>query len=84
VGEIIATWKEAGEDDAELVESYPELSDNQLRAAIAYYSVYRDERSTTGWRERRTGPLSGLRWSYPTPAADALRLGPSRAATTRF
>jgi uncharacterized protein (DUF433 family) len=43
VWEIIATWKEAGEDWTRLVEAYPELSENQLRAAVAYYQAYPEE-----------------------------------------
>jgi uncharacterized protein (DUF433 family) len=40
VWEIIGTWKEAGESWAELVRAYPDLSENQLRAAIAYYRAW--------------------------------------------
>jgi uncharacterized protein (DUF433 family) len=43
VWEIIATWKEAGENWALLVEAYPELSENQVRAAVAYYQAYPEE-----------------------------------------
>jgi uncharacterized protein (DUF433 family) len=43
VWEIIATWKEAGEDWSRLLEAYPELSENQLRAAVAYYQAYPKE-----------------------------------------
>jgi uncharacterized protein (DUF433 family) len=43
VWEIIATWKEAGEDWPRLLEAYPELSENQLRAAVAYYQAYPKE-----------------------------------------
>jgi uncharacterized protein (DUF433 family) len=43
VWEIIATWKEAGEEWQALIDAYPELSENQLRAAIAYYRAYPDE-----------------------------------------
>jgi uncharacterized protein (DUF433 family) len=37
VWEIAATWKEGGEDWSTLVEAYPDLDDEQLRAALAYY-----------------------------------------------
>jgi uncharacterized protein (DUF433 family) len=43
VWEIVATWKEVGEDWGTLVEAYPELSQGQLRAALGYYQVYPDE-----------------------------------------
>jgi uncharacterized protein (DUF433 family) len=43
VWEIIATWKEAGESWAQLVEAYPELTEHQLRAAVAYYQAYPEE-----------------------------------------
>jgi uncharacterized protein (DUF433 family) len=43
VWEVIATWKEAGEDWAQLVQAYPELSETQLRAAVAYYAAYPSE-----------------------------------------
>jgi uncharacterized protein (DUF433 family) len=43
VWEIVAAWKESGEDWPQLVEAYPELSENQLRAAVAYYRAYSEE-----------------------------------------
>lgn len=43
VWEIIATWKEGGESSEVLVEAYPDLSENQLRAALAYYRAYPEE-----------------------------------------
>ena len=43
VWEIIATWKEGGESGLVLVDAYPELSESQLRAAIAYYRTYPEE-----------------------------------------
>lgn len=43
VWEIIAAWKEGRESFAALVEAYPELSENQLRAAVAYYQAYPEE-----------------------------------------
>lgn len=43
VWEIVATWKEGGESWEALVEAYPELSENQLRAAVAYYQAYPGE-----------------------------------------
>lgn len=42
VWEIIATWK-AGESWRALVDAYPELSETQLRAAVAYYRAYPEE-----------------------------------------
>lgn len=43
VWEIIATWKETEESWPGLIEAYPELSENQLRAAVAYYQAYPEE-----------------------------------------
>lgn len=43
VWEIIATWKEAVEKWSSLVDAYPELSETQLRAAVAYYRAYPEE-----------------------------------------
>lgn len=43
VWEIIATWKEGEEGWDDLVKAYPELSETQLRAAVAYYRAYPDE-----------------------------------------
>jgi uncharacterized protein (DUF433 family) len=43
VWEIIATWNEAEESWQGLMDAYPELSENQLRAAVAYYRAYPDE-----------------------------------------
>lgn len=43
VWEIVATWKEGEESWEGLVEAYPELSEAQLRAAVAYYRAYPDE-----------------------------------------
>ncbi|CAN5687804.1 hypothetical protein BH23GEM10_BH23GEM10_03580 [soil metagenome] len=43
VWEIIATWQEAGNSWEGLVEAYQELSENQLRAAVAYYRAYPEE-----------------------------------------
>jgi uncharacterized protein (DUF433 family) len=43
VWEAVATWKEAGENWDALIKAYPEVSENQLRAAIAYYRAYPEE-----------------------------------------
>lgn len=43
VWEVIATWKEGGGRWETLVEAYPELSEHQLRAAVAYYGAYPEE-----------------------------------------
>ncbi len=43
VWEIIATWREAGEDWKKLREAYSELSEAQLRAALNYYRLYPEE-----------------------------------------
>lgn len=43
VWEIVASWKEVGESWQGLIEAYPELSEGQLRAALAYYQAYPEE-----------------------------------------
>jgi uncharacterized protein (DUF433 family) len=43
VWEVIATWKEAEESTEALRRAYPELSDHQLRAALAYYRMFPEE-----------------------------------------
>lgn len=40
IWEIIATWKEAGESWSDLVAAYPDLTQHQLRAAVAYYQAW--------------------------------------------
>lgn len=43
VWEILATYRAVGEDMEELERSYPHLSKNQLRSALAYYELYPEE-----------------------------------------
>ena len=43
VWEIIATWRAAAGSDTVLRQSYPWLTEPQLRAALAYYELYPDE-----------------------------------------
>lgn len=43
IWEIIAAWKEAEENWEALVGAFPELSETQLRAAVAYYRAYPEE-----------------------------------------
>jgi uncharacterized protein (DUF433 family) len=43
VWEVIATWKSVGQDLEALTESYPALTQPQLRAAIGYYELYPEE-----------------------------------------
>lgn len=43
VWEVIATWREGDESWKTLRDAYPELSDLQLRAALAYYQLYPTE-----------------------------------------
>ncbi len=43
VWEVIATWKEVGEEWGALRESYDWLTDFQLRSAVAYYKIYPEE-----------------------------------------
>jgi uncharacterized protein (DUF433 family) len=67
--EIIATWKEGGEDHGLLRQNYPWLSEAQLRAALGYYEIYPSEIDArldrevrwTPERVRREFPFSRLR-----------------------
>lgn len=43
VWEVIATWKNVGEQWGALRESYDWLTDFQLRSAVAYYKIYPEE-----------------------------------------
>ncbi|HEX8673805.1 MAG TPA: DUF433 domain-containing protein [Longimicrobium sp.] len=43
VWEVIATWKDVGEQWTALRESYEWLTDFQLRSAVAYYKIYPQE-----------------------------------------
>jgi uncharacterized protein (DUF433 family) len=43
VWEVIATWKAAAGSDTVLWQSYPWLTESQLRAALAYYELYPEE-----------------------------------------
>lgn len=43
VWEVIATWKDVGEQWGGLRESYDWLTDFQLRSAVAYYKIYPEE-----------------------------------------
>jgi uncharacterized protein (DUF433 family) len=43
VWELIATYRAVGEHAEELAHSYPQLSESQLRSALAYYELYPEE-----------------------------------------
>jgi uncharacterized protein (DUF433 family) len=43
VWEVVATWREAGEDFAALQASFPWLTEPQLRATLGYYCLYPNE-----------------------------------------
>jgi uncharacterized protein (DUF433 family) len=43
VWEVIATWKDVGEEWGAMRESYDWLTDFQLRSAVAYYKIYPEE-----------------------------------------
>jgi uncharacterized protein (DUF433 family) len=55
VWEIIATWKERKTDEA-LRQSYPWLTEPQLRAALSYYEMYPAEIDARLEREARWTP----------------------------
>lgn len=44
--EVIATWKASAGSDTLLRQSYPWLTEPQLRAALAYYELYPEEIDT--------------------------------------
>ncbi|HEV2852783.1 MAG TPA: DUF433 domain-containing protein [Thermoanaerobaculia bacterium] len=56
VWEVIATWKATDGGYEFLRESYPWLTDAQLRAALAYYEVYPKEIDARLEREARWTP----------------------------
>ena len=69
VWEVIATWKDGGEDFEMLVAGYPGLTQVQLRAALGYYELYPEEidarlEREAAWtpeRVRRELPFATLR-----------------------
>jgi uncharacterized protein (DUF433 family) len=61
VWEIIATWRENGQDEAELRLHYPWLTEPQVRAALAYYRLYPHEIEARLEREARWTPERVLR-----------------------
>jgi len=70
VWEIVSTWKEAGENSAALAEAYPELSDAQLSAVLAYYQAYPEEINDRLEREAHWTPE---RVAHELPFTRALR-----------
>jgi uncharacterized protein (DUF433 family) len=56
VWEIIATWQACGQDEAQLAQHYPWLTQPQLRAALAYYQLYPEEIEARLARERQWTP----------------------------
>jgi uncharacterized protein (DUF433 family) len=56
VWEVIATWRDVGEQWAALRESYDWLTDFQLRSAVAYYKMYPKEIDARLTREERWTP----------------------------
>jgi uncharacterized protein (DUF433 family) len=56
VWEVISTWRAADGSYESLRESYPWLTDVQLRAALAYYEVYPKEIDARLEREARWTP----------------------------
>ncbi|HEX6200331.1 MAG TPA: DUF433 domain-containing protein [Thermoanaerobaculia bacterium] len=43
VWEVVATWRETGEEFTALQASYPWLAEPQLRAALGYHRLYPEE-----------------------------------------
>lgn len=56
VWEVVASWREAGEDYAVLREEYDWLTEPQLRAALGYYELYPGEIEARLEREERWTP----------------------------
>ena len=56
VWEIIATWQACGQDERQLAQNYPWLTQPQLRAALAYYALYPDEIEARLAREHQWTP----------------------------
>lgn len=77
VWEIVATYKESGEDREELKESYPWLGERQLDAALSYYELYPEEVDVRisleeKWSPQRAwGEFPFTRPRHPGPDAGA-------------
>lgn len=56
VWEIVATWQHEGKDFELLRQSYPWLTDPQLRAALSYYELHPEEIEERLARERQWTP----------------------------
>lgn len=56
VWEVISTYKSVGGDYGRLEESYPWLSEPQLRVALVYYELYPEEVDARIEREERWTP----------------------------
>jgi len=56
VWEIVSTWQEAEQRWEDLLAAYPELTETQLRAALAYYQAYPEEIDERLAREARWTP----------------------------
>ena len=53
VWEVIAVWRDCGQDYAELQQNFDWLAEAQLRAALSYYSLYPEEIDKRIERERQ-------------------------------
>jgi uncharacterized protein (DUF433 family) len=58
VWEIVATWRQGGEDCDQLRRNYPWLSEGQLRVALGYHELYPVEIDARLERERALTPES--------------------------
>lgn len=56
VWEVIATWRAGGDSEEILRQSYPWLTEPQLRAALAYYQTYPAEIEARLEREAQWTP----------------------------
>lgn len=56
VWEVVETWRQCGEDYDEVRRNFDWLNEPQIRAALAYYSLYPDDIDARIERERRWTP----------------------------
>ncbi len=89
IWEVVRTYREVGEDYERLKDSYPWLSDLQLRAALSYYELYPEEideriEAEESWTPERLGKempfaVPRLKGEARAPAAGQDRDGEAEA-----
>jgi uncharacterized protein (DUF433 family) len=71
VWEVVATWRDGNRDESLLRQSYPWLTEPQLRAALSYYELYPQEIDARLEREEKWTPervRRELPFARPRPA----------------